>query len=611
MLTHFLDQKYPVLPREVAFMCDNCPGQNKNRWVIWYCSYLTLVRPECDVITLHFMVPGHTKMLNDGKFGLLSRKLKLRDCYTTKEMCGICKESGKGMQAIDVGDEDVPFYNFKEFLGENFEGTVPGVMDTRLFQFRKSDPGVCFYKKKSDDNHWNQVQLLKKGYSAPLFNKLEAADDDEIAADGVAPGPYNFDWNQTIAGEYAAAAGETRAGNIVTGASEQVAGAAQADDNSVVGSTVGVTPAVISTEASAMQTDTGASVAAAAADVVVSIDAAAAVVGVGDTRAVILATGAAAAVTGGEASGEAQAPASAAISLMRVKELKAALKALGLPVGGLKPTLVARLQEARAWTGVTAGAAVGGGLRGQAATAAVVHATSMVNGKEVKVDVAPVPPPHSQFVQEHALSYEWMRQRLGIGDDKFLTSRAKNEEKLRVPVVLLSSARHMYMGRLADKYFTSEREDIRGDFILPTDTTKTSEQLAAEVKEELTEMERKMAEMQDIGTREEIDAIMLRIGELRSELEEVAREVTIDMLVVKAEDLKSTEKLEQALSQLECYNRLTVRDMDLLITFEKQHGNRKRAYTLYEKVRNRLLKKEKKSRKRPGVEQHASSFNTK
>lgn len=73
MVHHFMGQNYPILPRHMGFMADNCPGQNKNRWLMWYCSWLTLVRPECETVTLHFMVPGHTKMLNDGKFGLLRR----------------------------------------------------------------------------------------------------------------------------------------------------------------------------------------------------------------------------------------------------------------------------------------------------------------------------------------------------------------------------------------------------------------------------------------------------------------------------------------------------------------------------------------------------------
>ena len=56
----------------------------------------------------------------------LHRKLKHRACFSSKELSIICEESGKGMVAVDVGADDVnvPFHNYKEFLGESFVGTI-------------------------------------------------------------------------------------------------------------------------------------------------------------------------------------------------------------------------------------------------------------------------------------------------------------------------------------------------------------------------------------------------------------------------------------------------------------------------------------------------------
>ena len=163
MLHHFLGERYPKLPYRLAFMADNCAGQNKNRWMFWYLSWLLSVHPECVEITMHFMVPGHTKMMNDAKFGLIKRKMKKTECYSSRELKIIVDESGKGQFGIDVGADDtnVPFYKWKDILEVDYNGKIPGVSTHRLFQLRKASPGVCFWKETSDAAEWKSTQLMK------------------------------------------------------------------------------------------------------------------------------------------------------------------------------------------------------------------------------------------------------------------------------------------------------------------------------------------------------------------------------------------------------------------------------------------------------------------
>lgn len=54
---------------------DNCGGQNKNRFFLWFLSWITLIGKE-NRVKLALLVAGHTKNACDGGFGLVKRRLK-------------------------------------------------------------------------------------------------------------------------------------------------------------------------------------------------------------------------------------------------------------------------------------------------------------------------------------------------------------------------------------------------------------------------------------------------------------------------------------------------------------------------------------------------------
>lgn len=57
---------------------DNCGGQNKNRYMPWFLSFLVIIIEE-KCVELCLMIPGHTKNLCDGRFGLVKRLLRRVD----------------------------------------------------------------------------------------------------------------------------------------------------------------------------------------------------------------------------------------------------------------------------------------------------------------------------------------------------------------------------------------------------------------------------------------------------------------------------------------------------------------------------------------------------
>ena len=78
MLHHYLavhSRKEPCL----HFHADNCVGQNKNKSVLAYLMWRTLVGLT-EEITLSFMRVGHTRCLVDACFGLLKKRYRASNC---------------------------------------------------------------------------------------------------------------------------------------------------------------------------------------------------------------------------------------------------------------------------------------------------------------------------------------------------------------------------------------------------------------------------------------------------------------------------------------------------------------------------------------------------
>ena len=58
--------------------CDNCGGQNKNKYVMWYMAWRTMCGLH-EEMSVHFMVSGHTKFSPDRGFGLIKHVYKEKD----------------------------------------------------------------------------------------------------------------------------------------------------------------------------------------------------------------------------------------------------------------------------------------------------------------------------------------------------------------------------------------------------------------------------------------------------------------------------------------------------------------------------------------------------
>ena len=174
-LHHFF-QNFSPGEKEVDLHCDNCSGQNKNSFMLWYLCLRTLHKLHHRV-GLHFLLVGHTKFSPDWGFGLIKKKYTNTRVDTLADIARVVEESSPEAKVnipLIVGREDgtvtVPTFNFQEHLKQFFR-PLPHIKSYQHFEFSASDPGVvvCKAHHKAPEVRF---QLLRKAYVYPRFDKM-------------------------------------------------------------------------------------------------------------------------------------------------------------------------------------------------------------------------------------------------------------------------------------------------------------------------------------------------------------------------------------------------------------------------------------------------------
>ena len=100
----FFFAKYGLGESDASLHCDNCAGQNKNRFMLWYCAWRILTGQHRS-ISLHFLVTGHTKFAPDWCFGLLKQAFRRTAVSSLADMEAVVNGSATVNQAQLVGRE--------------------------------------------------------------------------------------------------------------------------------------------------------------------------------------------------------------------------------------------------------------------------------------------------------------------------------------------------------------------------------------------------------------------------------------------------------------------------------------------------------------------------
>lgn len=121
MIHHRLAQQRGGKPgwsaRHLRLHEDNCAGQNTNKYVLWYVSWMVWVGLE-DTAQLLFFVAGHTKKVCDGAFGHVKHRLSHTDAKCPKDMMDIIEWSRKSTTCIP--GTHFNWRSWTTFLGQFF-----------------------------------------------------------------------------------------------------------------------------------------------------------------------------------------------------------------------------------------------------------------------------------------------------------------------------------------------------------------------------------------------------------------------------------------------------------------------------------------------------------
>ena len=133
---HYFFECFGLGETNADLHCDNCAGQNKNRFVLWYCAWRVAIGLH-QSITLNFLVVGHTKFAPDACFGLLKRAFKRHAISSLSELESVVNGSACLNSSQLVGTADgsslVPVADWQAHLSPHFK-PLPGIK--KFYHFR-------------------------------------------------------------------------------------------------------------------------------------------------------------------------------------------------------------------------------------------------------------------------------------------------------------------------------------------------------------------------------------------------------------------------------------------------------------------------------------------
>ena len=150
-LHHYL-ANFGMGETEMHLHADNCAGQNKNSYMLWYLAWRILSGLHSR-ISIHFMLAGHTKFAPDWCFGLFKRKLRRTRVSCLADIVDVVNSSSTTNTAQLVGDEAgnvfVPTYDWSAFLSSTFK-KVKGIKAMQHFCLSADRPGVVLMQERWD-----------------------------------------------------------------------------------------------------------------------------------------------------------------------------------------------------------------------------------------------------------------------------------------------------------------------------------------------------------------------------------------------------------------------------------------------------------------------------
>ena len=149
--THYYFQHHRLGETDVRRNADNCSGQNKNNFFLWYLAWRIMMNLHNTILN-SFLIAGHTKFGPDHCFGRIKQSYKLTYVSSIYELASLVEKSSTtgNNKAQIVGTHDgrviVPVYDWASFLEPYFK-KIPNIKKYHHFRFSKATPGMAFCKE--------------------------------------------------------------------------------------------------------------------------------------------------------------------------------------------------------------------------------------------------------------------------------------------------------------------------------------------------------------------------------------------------------------------------------------------------------------------------------
>ena len=152
------------------FHADNCGGQNKNNYVLWYLCW-RIIHGLHEHVTYSFLIAGHTKFSPDWCFGLLKQKVRrtfvssLFDIVEAIDKSTLTGVNYGKLVGLHNGTVLVKTYDWASHLGRYFR-KINGVSKFHHFRFSKDNLGKVFCRESADSPE-KEFELLKNRNDLP------------------------------------------------------------------------------------------------------------------------------------------------------------------------------------------------------------------------------------------------------------------------------------------------------------------------------------------------------------------------------------------------------------------------------------------------------------
>lgn len=164
-LLHFFLENYGLREKHMHLHADNCAGQNKNSFVMWYLMSRVLTGRHIS-IKMSFLLAGHNTFSCDWCFGLFKRNFRRNKVDCLEDIANVVQTSSPSGVNVPClcGKEDgtvlVPMFDWSTFLARYFK-KVENIKAYHHFHFK--DGARVSMKRLLHDEEISQ-DLSKKGF---------------------------------------------------------------------------------------------------------------------------------------------------------------------------------------------------------------------------------------------------------------------------------------------------------------------------------------------------------------------------------------------------------------------------------------------------------------